>query len=64
MEKVLTITAKEARSILDTMDNLEGEFAGCYPSGGECDEEHDQLSVDCTLCRKIRIFLSEKGKEE
>lgn len=64
MVEGLTISNEEAREILDTMDNLEGEFAGCIPSQGECRVYFDPLSVECRLCKRLREFLDREGKEE
>lgn len=64
MEKVLTITAVEAHVILDIMDSLEAEFGGCIPIQGVCKDVYYAQSSRCQICRKLRRFLDQEGKEE
>ena len=64
MEKGLTISVQEAQEILEIMTNLEGEFAGCDPTEGDCKGEFDPLSAQCSLCARLKAFLILQGKEE
>ena len=64
MEKKVCLNCEEAREVLDTMDNAYGEFAGCYPSDGDCKNGFDPGPVACRICKKIRLFLAHIKEEE